>query len=111
MHLCYKVVCEKKFLSLDELFIPSVIRSEEKTSGTGQCVVILRGPNDLVYGTGYFIFGYLDQCSIFDLDHRQLASLLTANDVVQVHWADGENVSAEGNVAQDLEVLRNVHNE
>ena len=111
MHLRYQVVREEEFLRLGELLVPSVVRSEEETSRACQSIVILRRSDNLVYGTGDLVLGYLSQSSIFDLDHGQLATLLPANYVVQVHRADGENVSAEGNVAQDLEVLRNVHNE
>ena len=111
MHLSYQVVREEEFLRLGELLVPSVVRSEKETSGACQSIVILRRSDNFVYGTGDLVLSYLSQSSIFDLNHGQLATLLSANDVVQVHRADGENVSTEGNMAQDLEVLCNIHNE
>ena len=105
------MVRQEKLLRFVKLFIPSVIACEKQTSRASQCVIILRSSNHFVDRTSNLIFSYFDEGSIFDLDHGELAALLTTDNIVEVHWADGENVPTEADMAQYFEVLRDVHEE
>ena len=105
------MVRQEELLRFVKLFVPSVIAREKEASRASQRVIILRRPNHLVDRTGDLIFSYFDKGPVFDLDHGELAALLTADYVVEVHWADGENVPAETYMAQYFEVLRDVHEE
>ena len=100
---------EEEFRCFCELLLASIIGCKEETTRARQCVVILRRPDDFVDGTGHLVFSYLGHCSVFDLYHGKLASLLTANDVVHVHWADRKDVSTESNMPQEREIIHDIH--